>query len=226
MAPQKRPPPPTSRLIRFARLHRTLLSAIVVGLVILFWPLPFRLPTHLLIGWDAGIAFYLALMFRMMWRADVARIRRRAGEQDAGAHLILILCLVATLASLIAIAFELGGTKTALPGHAFTKALLAMLTIVLSWAFMHTIFSLHYAHEYYGEGRDRKFGGLKFPGGQEPDYRDFLYFSLVIGMTSQVSDVAITSKVIRRMAALHGALSFFFNLTVLALTVNMISNLL
>jgi uncharacterized membrane protein len=91
---------------------------------------------------------------------------------------------------------------------------------------MHTIFSLHYAHEYYGEGRDKKIGGLNFPGENEPDYLDFLYFSLVIGMTSQVSDVAITSRSIRRVAALHGTLSFFFNLTVLALTVNMISNLL
>ena len=101
-----------------------------------------------------------------------------------------------------------------------------MATILLSWAFVHTIFSLHYAHEYYGERRDGKIGGLNFPGDQEPDYWDFLYFSLVIGMTSQVSDVAITSKVIRRMVAIHGVLSFFFNLTVLALTVNMVSNLI
>ena len=99
-----------------------------------------------------------------------------------------------------------------------------MLTILLSWAFMHTIFALHYAHEYYGERRDERIGGLNFPEDKEPDYWDFLYFSLVIGMTSQVSDVAVTSKVIRRVVALHGVLSFFFNLTILALTVNMISN--
>ena len=74
-----------------------------------------------------------------------------------------------------------------------------MATIVLSWAFVHTIFALHYAHEFYGEGRDRQIGGLKFPGTEAPDYWDFLYFSLVIAMTSQVSDVAITSQVIRRV---------------------------
>ena len=104
--------------------------------------------------------------------------------------------------------------------------LLAMATILLSWSFVHTIFALHYAHEYYGERRDGKIGGLKFPGDTKPDYWDFLYFSLVIAMTSQVSDVAITSKVIRRIVTVHGALAFFFNLTVLALTVNMISNLI
>jgi uncharacterized membrane protein len=91
---------------------------------------------------------------------------------------------------------------------------------------VHTIFTFHYAHEYYGERRDGKIGGLLFPGDREPDYRDFLYFSLVIGMTSQVSDVQVTSKVIRRLVAIHGVLSFFFNLVVLALTVNMIAALL
>jgi uncharacterized membrane protein len=103
---------------------------------------------------------------------------------------------------------------------------MAVATILLSWLFVHTMFSLHYAHEYYGERRDGKIGGLRFPHDDKPDYRDFLYFSLVIGMTSQVSDVAIESKVLRRVAAIHGVLSFFFNLVVLALTVNMVSNLI
>ena len=89
---------------------------------------------------------------------------------------------------------------------------------------MHTIFALHYAHEYYGERRDGVVGGLNFPGDQSPDYWDFFYFSVVIGMTSQVSDVAITSPTIRRVATMHGVLSFFFNVTVLALSVNMVSN--
>ena len=72
---------------------------------------------------------------------------------------------------------------------------LATITILLSWAFTHTIFALHYAHEYY----DRTAGGMAFPGEErEPDYWDFVYFSFVIGMTSQVSDVGVTSKEIRR----------------------------
>ncbi len=213
--------------IRIARLHARLFIAVVIGIaIIVLLPGGWWLATRLLVGWNVGITFYLVMIQIVIWRYDVARIRRRAKEQDEGAFAILLLSMTATLASLVAIVFELGGFKQA--GHELMviHVLLAMATIVLSWAFMHTIFSLHYAHEYYGEGRDKKLGGLHFPGENEPDYLDFLYFSLVIGMTSQVSDVAITSRSIRRVAALHGVLSFFFNLTVLALTVNMISNLL
>jgi len=101
-----------------------------------------------------------------------------------------------------------------------------MVTILLSWSFVHTMFSLHYAHEYWGTRSGRKNGGLKFPGDEEPDYGDSLYFSLVIAMTSQVSDVAVTSKAIGRIVNLHGVLAFFFNVSVLALTVNMVSNLI
>ena len=113
-----------------------------------------------------------------------------------------------------------------MPGGIAAHVMLAITTILLSWAFVHTIFTFHYAHEFYSDRRDGKIGGLEFPHDAEPDYRDFLYFSLVIGMTSQTSDVDICSKVIRRMAAIHGVLSFFFNLTVLALTVNMVSSLI
>ncbi len=200
----------------------------MVGLLVVGALMPFG--THwlmrVLFGWDVGVALYLALTYAMMWRAKVERIRRRAAEQDEGAVFILLLSIVATFASLVAIVFAFSGAKQAPHGDTTLQVPLTVATILLSWAFVHTIFSFHYAHEYYGEGRDRKLGGLTFPGDKEPDYRDFLYFSLVIGMTSQVSDVAITSKVIRRVAAIHGVLSFFFNLVVLALTINMISNLL
>jgi uncharacterized membrane protein len=100
---------------------------------------------------------------------------------------------------------------------------LAAFTILLSWAFIHTIFALHYAHEFYDETDG---GGLAFPGDREPDYWDFVYFSFVIGMTSQVSDVAITSKLIRRTAAAHGIVSFVFNAALLALTVNLAASAL
>ena len=134
--------------------------------------------------------------------------------------------MAATFASMIAIVFALGGSKQASHGLAAALIILTVGTIVLSWLFVHTIFALHYAHEYYGERSDGIIGGLNFPGNVDPDYWDFLYFSLVIGMTSQVSDVAITSRSIRRVAAMHGVLSFFFNVTVLALTVNMVSSVI
>jgi len=225
---------PSSKLaplpIRMAKLHAKLAIAIVVGLSVvaglLLVPIGLRLETRMLIGWNVGIALYLWLTHRVIRRADVAHIRRRAAMQDEGAFAILALSIAATLASLVAIVFEIGGLKQGGPGHALFPALLALVTILLSWGFVHTIFSLYYAHEYYGERHDGKIGGLNFPGDEDPDYWDFLYFSVVIGMTSQVSDVAITSKVIRRMAAIHGVLSFFFNVTVLALTVNTVSNLI
>ena len=206
--PSPPPKPPRPLPVRMVRLHARQFVAVVVGLsVAAMLPADWRMSTRLLAGWNVGIALYLVLIQSVIWRCDVAQLRRRAKEQDEGGFAILLLSMAATLASLVAIVFELGGTKQAGNAYAVVHVLLAMTTTVLSWLFMHTIFSLHYAHEYYGEGRDKKLGGLNFPGENEPDYLDFLYFSLVVGMTSQVSDVAITSRSIRRVAALHGALS-------------------
>ncbi len=220
-------PPLRPMPIRLAKLHARLIIAALIGIAVsVIAPGHWRMTTQLLAGWNVGVAIYLVLMHSMFMRCGIDRIRKRASEQDEGAFAILLLTIVATIASLVAIVFELGGIKQATPGHAGGQVLLAACTILLSWAFIHTIFSIHYAHEYYGEGRDKKLGGLKFPGSAKPDYRDFLYFSLVIAMTSQVSDVAVTSKAIRNMVTMHGVLSFFFNLTVLALTVNMVSNLI
>jgi len=176
-----------------------------------------RPTTRLLVGWDVGIALYLVLAFHMMARSDVHRIRHRAASQDEGQVMILVLTVGAALASLAAILVELasvGGNRQA------SHLALATVTILLSWAAIHTIFALHYAHEFYdaaaGPGR-----GMAFPGGdEEPDYWDFVYFSFVIGMTSQVSDVGITSKQIRRTVAAHGIVAFLFNAALLALTVN------
>jgi uncharacterized membrane protein len=229
---QKKTSPPLTPLrplsIRIAKLHAHLMISAAFGGIVLFALVfaDWRLPTKLLAGWDAGVALYLVLMQSIIWRCDIDHLRKRASEQDEGAFAILLLTIAAALASLVAIVFELGGLKQATPSEAVSQVLLVIATILLSWSFIHTIFAIHYAHEYYGERRDGKIGGLNFPEDNEPDYLDFLYFSLVVGLTSQVSDVAVTSKVIRRVVALHGVLSFFFNLTILALTVNMISNII
>lgn len=202
-SPSKVPLPPLP--IRIYRLHAKLAIA---GLLVTLasFVVDMDVLARLLTGWDIGLAIYLTLTLSMMWHADVAQIRKRAAAEDEGAFAILLLSIAATFASLVAIVFALEGSKQ---GITATAVILVVATILLSWTFVHTIFSFHYAHEYYGERRDGKLGGLVFPGSAEPDYRDFLYFSLVIGMTSQVSDVPITSKVIRRMAAAHGVLSFF-----------------
>ena len=171
-----------------------------------------------LVGWDIGVGLYVILAFEMMARADVHQIRRRAAAQDEGAIIILILTVAAALASILAIVGLLGTSAAGAAPRRSVELILATITIVLSWAFIHTMFALHYAHEFYDESGVR---GMAFPGGLEkPDYWDFVYFSLVIGMTSQVSDVGITTKEIRRTVAAHGVVSFFFNAALLALTVN------
>lgn len=212
-------------VVRLARLHARLLISAAVGVaaMLTLYAADWRLATKLLIGWDTGVALYLALTYWMMSHALVSHIRRRAAQQDEGAIALLGLTAAAAIASLAAIIVEVGGAKN---GNAWGGLALGMGTILLSWLFMHTIFALHYAHEYYGEGRDATIGGLEFPGDQNPDHWDFVYFSFVIAMTSQVSDVQITSKGIRRLVNAHGVLSFFFNVVLLALTINMVSGVI
>jgi uncharacterized membrane protein len=231
MAKQSKNQPPLEALpplpIRMLRLHAKLLTAAVIGVAAaVLMPWTWRLPTRLLSGWDIGVLVYLVMTHTSIFRASVERIRRRASEQDEGAFIILLLTIAAAIASLVAIVFELGGVKEASSSAVTNRVLLATATILLSWAFVQTIFAIHYAHAYYGQRRDGKIGGLRFPSDDDPDYRDFLYFSLVIAMTSQVSDVAITSRAIRQVVSMHAVLAFFFNLTILALTVNMISNVI
>jgi len=173
------------------------------------------LVARLLISWDIFATLYLALAYIMMFRCGLAHIRRNAVMQDDGRFLILLVTALGAFASIGAIVFELGGT------HRSPQALaLATVTIALSWAVVHTSFALHYAHDYY---RGAEPGGLQFPSvdrHDHADYWDFVYFSFVIGMTAQVSDVGITDKTIRRTATAHGIISFVFNTALLALMVN------
>ena len=176
-----------------------------------------RSSTRIILGWDAGVALYLLLTCILMARSTIAGIRDHAAQDDEGRFAILVLTVLAALASLAAIVAELGigdgGKRTG------TQLALATVTIFLSWTFIHTIFALNYAHDYYGE-HGAKSSGLKFPDDADPDYWNFVYFSFVVGMTAQVSDVGIADKIIRRTATVHGVTSFFFNTALLALMVN------
>ncbi len=206
--------------VRVIRARPRLFASGLVGtLVVVALPPTWRLATRLLVAWDVGVALYLALVYRLMARSHVGHIRLQARVEDEGRNAILVLSAAAALASLGAILVELG--SSAVSGSVGPPAHLALatLTIVLSWVFTHTIFALHYAHDFYSEDGGPR-GGLQFPGSEDPDYWDFVYFSFVIGMTSQVSDVAITSKPIRRAVAAHGVISFVFNVALLSLTVS------
>jgi len=218
--PTRRPP----YLMRVILARPRLATSAMVGIaVIALLPSDMLLSRRLLIGWDAGIALYLMLVYTLMGRAQIEEIRAHASDQDEGRFAMLVLTVTAALASLGAILAELGVSPGA--GRTPVQLALATTTIVLSWAFTHTMFALHYAHDYYGE-HGAKQSGLNFPGDEEPDYWDFVYFSFVIGMTSQVSDVAITSKAIRQTATAHGIVSFIFNATLLALTVNIAASVI
>ena len=217
-------------LLRFRQMSRPVrviygrprtFFSVALGIVAFFLlPGSLRLMTRLLLGWDILITMYLVLVYIMMSRCGLAHIKRNAVMQDDGRFVILLVTALGAFASIAAIVFELGASH-----HAVPQLALATATIALSWAVVHTAFALHYAHEFYAEA-GKEHGGLAFPGNAEPDYWDFLYFSLVIGMTSQVSDVAITCKPIRRTVSAHGVLSFFFNATLLALMVNIAASAL
>lgn len=200
--------------IRIVLARPRLFISIALGLAsLLILPDSLRIATRLLMAWDISIALYITLAFILFLSCDNARIKRLAAIQDDGRFLILTLTAVAAFASIAAIVMELGIK----PQHA-PQLVLAVVTIVLSWSAIHTTFALHYAHEFY---RGRGAGGLAFPGGEKaPDYWDFVYFSFVIGMTAQVSDVGITDRIIRRTAVAHGIISFIFNTALVALMVN------
>jgi uncharacterized membrane protein len=212
-------------LLRFRKMSRPVrvvygrprtFFSVAIGVVAFFvLPTSLRAGTRALIGWDVFTAVYLLLAYTMVFRSGLAHIKRNAVLQDDGRFLILLVTALGAFASIAAIVFELGASH-----HSVPELALATVTIALSWAAVHTIFALHYAHEYY---RRAKPGGLQFPSGdsrESPDYWDFVYFSFVIGMTAQVSDVGITDKIIRRTATAHGIASFIFNTALVALMVN------
>jgi uncharacterized membrane protein len=198
----------------YARPRTFIALALGIATFLLLYLTRLELVTRLLIGWDVFAALYLILVYVMMLRSQLGNIRRHAILQDDGRFLILLLTALGAFASIAAIVFELGAR------HGGTGLALATLTITLSWATVHSAFALHYAHEYY---RGVTPGGLQFPSGDQhdhADYWDFVYFSFVIGMTAQVSDVGITDKTIRRTATVHGIISFIYNTALVALTVN------
>ena len=203
-------------LLRVVYARPRTFIAIAIGIVAFFLlPGSLRLVTRLLVGWDIFVALYLVLVFTMVFSTGMRHIRRNAVLQDEGRFLILLVTALGAFASIAAIVFELSASNRSTPGR-----VLATVTIALSWAAVHTVFSLHYAHEYYRGGKP---GGLQFPSGdqhEDADYWDFVYFSFVIGMTAQVSDVGITDKIIRRTATVHGIISFVFNTALVALMVN------
>jgi len=206
---------------------RLIISVFLAGLVAILLPPNFHWATRTLCIWDTGMICFLGLTWRLMVKATPESMRRHAQQEDAGRLVISVLVTAAACASLLAIGFILHdkGLKDNL---LILHLILSVVTIMGSWLLVHTIFASHYARDYYKTGKSLsqcKKDGLDFPSDNEPDYWDFLYFSFVIGMTSQTSDVEVTSREIRRLALLHGVLAFFFNTTIVAMTINIIAGI-
>lgn len=209
-----------TRAARFLQARWRLLFATLVGIAVIVL-LPYEdywLTSRFLIGWDAGVALYLVLVLVMILRSGPDRVRHESPLQDEGRIAIPILTVTAGMMSLGAIILWLRTASEQESVHPGVFGLL-FLTTLLSWLFIHTMFALHYAHEYYAEHRG-KGGGMRFPGGGNPNYWDFVYFSFVIGTSTAVSDVPVTSATIRKTVTAHGLVAFVFNVTMIALTVS------
>jgi uncharacterized membrane protein len=203
---------------------RLLVSALAAAAAFLVLLNDWTVNTRLLAAWDVGVLLYLAATSWAMMRASRESIMARAREEDNGAGAVLSLTLAAAVASLAAIALELHGIRDAEPAQSSVRLVLAGVTILFSWFFVHTIYAVHYAHEFYGDGGERR--GLKFPGEDEPEYGEFLYFSFNMGAAAQTSDVTVLSRRMRRLVLSHTILAFLFNTTILALAINVAASLL
>ncbi len=206
------------------RLFYGLLAGLATGAA----PLPLLWQFRGLLGWSVGVAVYLALAWWLCERFDAKRTRERAQAQDEPSVVLFFLMLLATLACVAAIVVMMQQGKS-LSGAGRTLHLaVSVVALVASWLFMQTMFAFRYAHRYYQEAlrHEPDGAGLQFPGGLDPDYFDFLYYAHVVGMTSQVSDVQVTSREMRRLTLFHGVLSFGFNMLILALSINVVAGAL
>ncbi len=212
--------------------HARLFIAILIGVAALA-ALPQHWPDRSrgIAAWDIAAACYLVMMAVLFATSPAARMPANARAQEDGEWTLFFLVLAGITVSFAAVLGEFSSMKAAVAVTKERKVALVAATLVLSWLLAQVVFALRYAHEYYARPADGApdaavDGGLGFPGETEPDYWDFVYFSVVLGMTFQVSDVQITARHLRRLATLHGLMGFLFNTVIIALTVNLASGLL
>jgi uncharacterized membrane protein len=221
-----RPPRRWSILALIRQRPRMYICALVMVLAYLAIPADLRVATRALLAWNVGALLFVALIGWMMARSTEETIQARAALEDENQWVLLVVGTIAACAALAAIVAELGAVKDLTGWDKGAHITLTAITIVSAWTFIHLIYTVHYAHEYYGDiydeaGKaveDRK--GLRFPGERNPTYGDFLYFAFVIGCASQTADVETISPAMRRTTLAHGVVSFFFNTVILALTIN------
>jgi len=199
--------------------------ALAVFIALLFIGKEFLLAV--IIGWNSFSFFMLLINWIIFATTSSKQLGARAKAQDESRYATFIIVLFAVAVTFFGTLVLIQGTDDGLMGRAL-HIITSIASVALSWFLLHTIFTLRYAHLFYSgslTGSEKQPGGLDFPENKTPDYLDFAYFSFVIGMTFQVSDVSITSSLIRRLALLHGIISFIFNTVIVALMINIVAGI-
>lgn len=220
---------PGNVLFRMMPIHRFIISIILAGIVYLsILSVDLEVMIKMMISWSVFAFSYIITSWIIFFGQKPEQIRALSKREDGSRLYVFSLIIVSSFASLLMVLLLMLSQNTkATPQTVFIPV--AIGGILFSWIMVHTIFGFHYAHLYYGDDTNdstKHAGGLEFPGDKKPDYLDFAYFSFVVGMTFQVSDVAVTSKSIRQLVLLHGLLSFGLNTFVVALTINLVAGVL
>jgi len=188
-------------------------------------------PVQLMSAWVCFSLIDLILTWITLFTAHPQEITIIAKKQDFSRLLVFFIILMASIVSLVAIVLLLRALPAPAERGYYYHILLSIASVTCSWILIHTLFAIRYAHLFYTSKKIDTIdkgcrGGLDFPNEKRPDYLDFAYFSFVIGMTFQVSDVTISSGIIRRVVLVHGLISFIFNTTIVALIINIIAGLI
>jgi uncharacterized membrane protein len=217
--------PWTLRLAPLMRLAIVVVIAVAADVLTRDW---LGTGTRLLLAWDIGTLVYLFLAWIVVARSDEDVTRVRAQRYDQSGYVIFLLVTTAASASFVAIGFLAGNLKDLEFWPRAGYLTLTVGALLLSWLLIQTLFAFHYARLYYARpaAGDEHQRGLKFPDDGEPDYLDFAYYACVVGMTSQVSDVAVMARHMRRLTLIHGVLSFVYNITILTMSINIIGGLI
>jgi uncharacterized membrane protein len=211
--------------------HYRLMIGIAVSIIVFFCGRDSLTVAELALACWIGCALTIIILnWIIMLTSHPREVKKIAKLQDSSRTILFIFIITASLVSLVAIIFLLKSTKGISGVEKNAHILLALSAVAVSWWLVHTVFTARYAHMYYDtdtdDGRVLPGGGLEFPDTKDPDYLDFVYFSFVVGMTFQVSDVVITHRSIRRLCLVHAIISFAFNTLIVALSINVISGLI
>ena len=209
----------SDRTLRYSARLRVNVCA-VIGLAAGLVSAPFTpWQMSLLIGWIGLTGSLLGWIWSEIIGCDAVATQARSTAEDDSRVTAVVVMVTASVVSLVGVGFGLAKARNVDFPMEVALTIVAVLAVVLSWSVVHSMFALRYAHQYYIE----PVGGIEFPGGTVPDYRDFAYFAFTIGMSFAVSDTNVTSQVVRRIALRHALVSYLFGTVIVGLTINVIA---